>query len=352
MTSAGSDTARDGATGRGGFARLLFSFRPEEVATLLLFVPMAYALASIAAFGGGMPLRGAAANYPDAFTRLVCLAASVIVFLWVVRTKPQWTFARDVLPFLFATNVYANLHDMIAFFNAPDITRLLYDLDVTLFRGEPTVWAQRFAHPLLTDFFTACYWLFYVLPPLLGLLLYLRGEWQSFRETLVSIVICLYIGYIGYVVLPAGPPRYTIPDLFGAPLLGLLPILDATRAATAAVPLTAKGAFPSLHCGVMFLAILLSWRHLRWFFPVVLFFGVGLIVGTVYLRHHWVVDILAGIALAIVADRIAPPLERWWAARAARYGVAPGGAFRSKEATTEAARIDATTESETPIGIL
>ena len=124
------------------------------------------------------------------------------------------------------------------------------------------------------------------------------------------------------------------------------------RAATAAVPLTAKGAFPSLHCGVMFLAILLSWRHLRWFFPVMLFFGVGLIVGTVYLRHHWVVDILAGIALAIVADRIAPPLERWWAARAARYGVAPGGAFRSKEATTEAARIDATTKSETPIGIL
>ncbi len=352
MTTPSSDVVQERTAARGGLARLLFSFRPEEVATLLLFVPMAYALGSIAAFGGGMPLQGAAANYPDAFTRLVCLAGSVVVFLWVVRTKPQWTFARDVLPFLFATNVYANLHDMIAFFNAPDITRPLHDWDVKLFGVEPTVWAQQFAHPLLTDFFTVCYWLYYVLPPLLGILLYLRGEWQSFRETLVSIVICLYIGYIGYVVLPAGPPRYMIPELFGAPLQGMLPILDATRAATAAVPLTAKGAFPSLHCGVMFLAILLSWRHLRWFFPVMVFFGVGLIVGTVYLRHHWVVDILAGIALAIVADRIAPPLERWWAARAARYGVAPGGAFRSKEATTEAARIDATTKSETPIGIL
>jgi len=352
VTSAGPETARDSAAGRGGFARLLFSFRPEEIATLLLFAPMAYALGSIAAFGGGMPLLGPTANYPDAFTRLVVMAASVVVFLWVARSKPHWTFARDVLPFLFAVNVYANLHDMIAFFNAPDITRLLYDLDVRFFGAEPTVWAQQFVHPLLTDFFTACYWLFYVLPPLLGLLLYLRGDWQSFRETLVSIVICLYIGYVGYVAFPAGPPRYTLSDQFGAPLLGLLPILDASRSAIASVPLTVKGAFPSLHCGVMFLAILLSWRHLRWFFPVMLFFGVGLIVGTVYLRHHWVVDIFAGIALAIVADRITPPLERWWAAKAVGYALAPGGALRRSEATTERARIDATAERETTIGTL
>ena len=320
MTRLDSRTSPDGASARarGAFARLLFSFRPEEIATLVLFVPMAYALGSIAAFGGGMPLSGPTAGYPSAFVRLVLLAGSIVVFLWVARTKPKWTFARDVLPFLFAGNVYANLHDMIVFFGAPDITRVLYDLDVKLFGVEPTLWAQQFANPLLTDFFTVCYWLFYILPPLLGLLLYLRGEWLSFRETLVSIVLCLYVGYIGYVVLPAGPPRYTIPELYGPPLKGLIPFLDATRAATTAVPLTTKGAFPSLHCGIMFLGTLLAWRHLRWFFPVMLFFGTGLIVGTVYLRHHWVVDIFAGIAIAIAADRFAPPLERWWAARGVR----------------------------------
>jgi membrane-associated phospholipid phosphatase len=302
----------------GGFAKLLFSFRPEEVATLALFAPMAYALVMITVNGGGMARTAATASYPDPLVRLVTLAASVIVFLWIVRTKPEWTLARDVLPFLFAGNVYINLHDMIAYFGAPDITRLLYHLDVKLFGVEPTVWAQRFDAPILTDFFTVCYWLFYVLPPLLGFLLYLRGEWQSFRETLVSIVICLYIGYVGYVIFPAGPPRYTIPEAFVAPLHGFLRILDESRAATVAVPLTTKGAFPSLHCGIMFLATLLAWRHLRWFFPVLLFFGTGLVLGTIYLRHHWAVDILAGIAIALVADRVTPPLERWWTAKAAR----------------------------------
>jgi membrane-associated phospholipid phosphatase len=68
----------------------------------------------------------------------------------------------------------------------------------------------------------------------------------------------------------------------------------------------------------MFLATLLAWRHLRWFFPVMLFFGVGLTLATIYLRHHWVVDIIAGIAIALVADRVTPPLERWWAREAAQ----------------------------------
>ena len=308
--------------GGGGPAKGLFAYRPEEVATLVLFAPMAYALVMIAAHGGGMVRTAATANYPDALARLVTLAASVIAFFWIVWTKPRWTFARDVLPFLFAGNVYINLHDMIAFFGAPDITRLLYHLDVKLFGVEPTVWAQRFDTPILTDFFTICYWLFYVLPPLLGFLLYLRGEWQSFRETLVSIVLCLYVGYVGYVAFPAGPPRYTIPHDFVAPLHGMIRILDESRAATSSVPLTTKGAFPSLHCGIMFLATLLAWRHLRWFFPIMLFFGSGLIAGTIYLRHHWAVDIIAGIAIALVADRVTPPLERWWTRRAAESAAA------------------------------
>ncbi len=147
MTSAGPETAREGAAERGGFARILFSFRPEEVATLLLFAPMAYALGSIAAYGGGMPLNGPTANYPDAFTRLVGLVGSVVVFLWVVRTKPEWTFARDVLPFLFAANVYVNLHDMIAFdFPNPEVSLVTRAITSAIIRG-----TARGARALLTD---------------------------------------------------------------------------------------------------------------------------------------------------------------------------------------------------------
>jgi len=307
---------------RGALAavgRFFITMRLEECITILFFVPIAIALASLAQ-GPPPPLvSAAAANYPDSFQRLLTLVASFVVFLWVARTKPRWGLIRDSLPFLFCANIYANLHDLIRFYGRPDITMALYRWDVRLFGVEPTIWAERFIRPLLTDFLTLSYWTFYVLPPMLGFFLYLKGDRPAFRVTLLSIVLCLYLGYVGYVLFPASAPRLAIPEAYTVTLRGESAVLDYTRAATAAIPLTAKGAFPSLHGAVALLSILLSWRHLRWMVPIQLVFGVGLVLGTIYLRHHWAVDILAGFALTLVAFWCGPPLERWWERAAARF---------------------------------
>ncbi|HMI31326.1 MAG TPA: phosphatase PAP2 family protein, partial [Candidatus Limnocylindrales bacterium] len=137
----------------------------------------------------------------------------------------------------------------------------------------------------------------------------------AFRYTMVSVVLCLYLGYIGYVAWPASAPRLFMPGAYSVALSGL-PLLDYTRIAPAAVPLTAYGAFPSLHCAVALLAVLLAWRLLPWFFWVQVPFAAGLIVGTVYLRHHWVVDILAGFVLTFFAYWAGPRLEDWWSRQA------------------------------------
>jgi membrane-associated phospholipid phosphatase len=250
--------------------------------------------------------------YPGSFARLLFLVVSVAGFLALIQYRPRWELLRDSMPFLFCGNVYANLHDLIRFFRAPDITASLARWDLALFGVQPSVWAERFITPVATDFLTVCYWLFYVCAPLLGLFLLMKGDRRAFRYTMVSVVLCLYIGYVGYVAFPASAPRLWMPEAYSTPLRGNT-ILDFTRAATAAIPLTSKGAFPSLHCAVALLALLLAWRHLRWFFWVQLPFAIGLVLGTVYLRHHWVVDILAGFAVTVVAFLAGPPLEdRWW----------------------------------------
>jgi membrane-associated phospholipid phosphatase len=293
--------------------------RPEEAMTFLVFLPVAYALAQVAANPGAYPVDPAAAGYPGALARLCALVATVAVTLWVERVKPRWELIRDSLPFLFCANIYASLHDLIAFYGQADITQALYRWDLALFGVEPTVWAQRFTQPLLTDFLTVCYWLFYVTPPLLGLLLYRKRMRNEFRVTLLSIVLCLYMGYAGYVLWPAQAPRLVIGDQYGPPLQGFLPLLDQSRAATKAIPLTAWGAFPSLHCAVALLATILAWRYLKWFFPIQLVLASGLIAGTIYLRHHWAVDILAGFVLTFAALWMGPRLERWWEAQAERW---------------------------------
>lgn len=300
------------------FSRIAARFRPEEVISLAIFVPMAYAVARM--IGVPPDVAAAAAAYPSSLVRFIALLVAAAFFFWLIRYRPQWNLVRDAMPFVFCGSVYANLHDLIVFYGAPDITATLHRWDVQLFGIEPSVWAERFIHPFLTDFFTFCYWLFYVWGPLLGLILYLRKDVRAFRFTMVSVVLCLFMGYVGYVAWPAAAPRLAIPEAYSIPLRGGSALLDATRAATAAVPLTTQGAFPSLHCAIALLALLLAWKHLRWCFWVQLPFGAGLIVGTVYLRHHWVVDILAGFILAIIALWAGPRVENAWNRVARRDG--------------------------------
>jgi hypothetical protein len=293
--------------------RAVLHLRPEEVATLLFFVPMAWALGAMAATPSTPATPGdPAVGYPGSGQRLAALLLVTGAMLAVARWNPRWRLLRDAMPFVFCASIYASLHDMIRFFHAPDLTAALHRWDVALFGVEPTIWAQRFNHPALTDIFTVCYWSFYILPPVLGLLLYLRDDREAFRSTMVSVVLCLYAGYIGYVALPASAPRLAIPDAYTAPLQGYVPLLDQTRAAVKAIPLTAHGAFPSLHCGVMLLSIILAWRFHRWYFWIQLPLGTGLVLGTIYLRHHWVVDILAGFALALAMYPAGIRIEAWW----------------------------------------
>ncbi|MBI4364244.1 MAG: phosphatase PAP2 family protein, partial [Candidatus Latescibacteria bacterium] len=199
--------------------RAIFALRPEEFATLLFFVPTGFALAQMSLTRVDAP-GGPAAAYPGSLARLILLVAATALFVWLVRSKPRWTVLRDSMPFLFAANIYASLHDLIRFFHAPDITGALYRWDVLLFGSEPTVWAERFAHPWLTDYFTVCYWLFYVLGPVMGLFLHLRNDRPAFRRTMVTVVFCLYLGYVGYVAWPASAPRLYIPGAYSVHLHG------------------------------------------------------------------------------------------------------------------------------------
>jgi membrane-associated phospholipid phosphatase len=63
--------------------------------------------------------------------------------------------------------------------------------------------------------------------------------------------------------------------------------------------------FPSLHCGVTSFILLFDWSHKPWRFWAYVVPCVGLWVSTVYLRYHYIVDLVAGFALSAFALYIA-----------------------------------------------
>jgi membrane-associated phospholipid phosphatase len=73
-----------------------------------------------------------------------------------------------------------------------------------------------------------------------------------------------------------------------------------------------RDCMPSGHTMMSVLCILMSWKfrsRWRWFVTIG---GVSVVVSTVYLRYHYVVDVIAGTVLAFVVFYSTPWLVRFW----------------------------------------
>jgi membrane-associated phospholipid phosphatase len=79
-----------------------------------------------------------------------------------------------------------------------------------------------------------------------------------------------------------------------------------------AAALAQRDCFPSGHTEMTIISIYLSLKFkqsIRW---IILIVGISLIIATVYLRYHYVIDIIAGIICAILVIFFAPYIQNWF----------------------------------------
>jgi len=69
---------------------------------------------------------------------------------------------------------------------------------------------------------------------------------------------------------------------------------------------------PSGHTQIVLIALYLAYRYEKPLFYIFLPIICGLILSTVYLRYHYVVDLFAGAAMAAGCVVIGPRLHTWW----------------------------------------
>jgi len=225
-------------------------------------------------------------------------------------------FLRTFLPFIMCIAVYTNLHDTVRYVNSHDIHPYLAAAEEWLFGGQPVLWAEAYITPARTEFFNAFYANFYLVAPSVVLILWFAGRRDEARKVLLGVIVCFYTGYLLYVIFPAAPPRlyFASLGLFKVTLRGG-PITSFQEYLIGMMPNHAeRAAFPSLHSAISCLSLYYAWKYCRWYFPILLMFVLVLLVSTVYLRHHWVVDLLAGLCLVPWTVWLAPRYERWWKA--------------------------------------
>jgi membrane-associated phospholipid phosphatase len=220
----------------------------------------------------------------------------------------------DWLPLVIAVLVYENIHDLTYVIRPSTVDGALRAIDERFLGATPAMALDRVVAPWLTDVMSGAYALYFVYPAALLILAYRRGDLVRFREVSLALGLCLYLGLLGYVLVPAIGPRYAFPDAFTHPLVG--PYLTAPAArAWNAIELVDRDCFPSLHTALTALALIYFVRlrrvlpYGRTLVKIIVAPIVLLWVSTMYLRYHYAVDVLAGFVLAGLVAWLAPRLQ-------------------------------------------
>ncbi len=303
---------------------LTLGFRLEDVVALLFFLIVIILKVSI------RELRGQPLDPSDVM--IVILAAILLFAKEVVNyfigsdetrleihpdalnsIRPYWQIVREWFPLLVILLMYYSLWGkatLLVVTHDRDVMLLAWDK--WLFGLEPTVYLQRLISPPLTAWMQFSYAFHLYNIPIVASFIYLYRSRDRFREMMCGLVVISFFGILGYLIVPAIGPKFTLHDVYTVPLTQPLAVFNRQIEFMNFARIR-RDCFPSLHVGMSFLVWLYAWRNSKKLFWVLLPFILSLWFSTVYLRYHYTVDCIAGFILA--------PLCYWLAnALYARYG--------------------------------
>ena len=295
------------------FLRKLSELRLEEVIAYFFFIP-GLAITMRANFFFYLEGYGLGRRVVAGIWRMLFVAILLPLIPYLSRrshlSRPL-QIIRNSLPFLIAIAIYTNLHDTIHFVNPHDVQDWFVRADQWLFGVQPTIWAQQFYRSWLTELLSFCYAVYLPMTILIPLILYIQKKDKEARTTLIGIVLCFYCGYMLYIAFPTVPPRLWLANQYTRDLEGWF-LNDTQRAMVSITESSSRAAFPSLHSAITLLTLIYSYRFVRKLFWFLLPIAMGLLAATVYLRHHYVVDLIAGVSLALFVYKFSPSWDRAW----------------------------------------
>jgi len=278
--------------------------RPSDLLTLSFLVLFS-----------GLAVYSSPANpsWAGLLSTYAALAAAILVAaVYRARVDPakhgfHLSVAVTVLTVLL---IFNSLGTLIAGIHKTTFDARLIAVDHAIFGVHPTVWLERLINPLLTDLLQFAYISYYFIPVSLGVVLIARGRFGEFEEVLFGILLCFYLSYIGYLLVPAIGPRFTLSHLQTGSLQ-VSPFIETIQDALNALEKNKTDAFPSGHTAVSLMTLYYAWNEReKKLFAGLIPLVTALIISTVYLRYHYVIDVIAGIALTGLTIALAPVLRR------------------------------------------
>jgi len=227
-------------------------------------------------------------------TRIIFLflIGLLVHFNQTLGSNKAFRFIRNFYPLMLLGYFYPETDYLNNIF-FPNLDSFIANLEVTIFGGHPSIWFSAYFHwKWFNELMNFGYFSYYFLIFIVCYSLYLKSI-ENFRYGLFIICMSFYMYYILFILFPvAGPQFYLTPPDNQLPNAYFFSwairfVHDLGEGPT--------GAFPSSHVGIVLILIYLAYKFtpklLKWLIPV----SILLILSTVYIKAHYVIDVIAGV---------------------------------------------------------
>ena len=270
------------------------NFSPADVLIIIPAVTLLLAKELVYYFIAGKPGLAAGSEGPLDFVR------------------PFWEIIRDWFPFLVILLMYYTLWgDATLMMVTTDRDQALIGIDQRLFGFQASIVLQRIISPGLTSWMTFAYFFHIINIPLVGCFLYVWRPRARFREMMSGIMVVSFLGLMGYLLVPAIGPVYTLRNQYTVPLHQAVWVfnqevdfMDFAR--------IRRDVFPSMHVAISFVVWLYAYRNSKKLFWILSPLILSLWLSTLYLRYHYLIDVVVGLILAPLSFLLANWLFRRW----------------------------------------
>lgn len=220
---------------------------------------------------------------------------------------------------------YFFLARLLPLVNPVTVDQQLYRLDLRLFGFEPAVSMDAIVTPVTTEWFAFFYFGYFFLLAIhvIPILLFSRSA-RLLGEFALGMLTVFCVGHVVYMLVPGYGPHMALAGEFQHELPhGMWRDMVMATVASGG---SQMDIFPSLHTAAPTFLALFSFRHrdklpFKASWPVTAFCAVNIVGATMFLRWHYVIDVIAGLALATIAFLVAVRGTAWELERRAEGGL-------------------------------
>jgi len=240
----------------------------------------------------------------------------ILAFLiYAAYNQRTWRFLKDWLPFITVFLSYEIMYGIVGTVSRFNLHAGPYNLELSLFGQIPSFILQQVSRIPILDYLGAVFYSMHFFAPTIFAFILWKVSPKNYWKYTIALGACSFGALITFLFYPVAPPWLAVP--------GVTRVLTGSVDANIGFPVyktlfdflspNLYAAFPSMHSALPLLIALFAIKIWRAKALPVLIFPFGVWFSAVYLGEHYIVDVLGGIAYAVIAfvavEKILPLLS-------------------------------------------